>query len=436
MTNANNLALKTLLDIASKDRFAIVDGPFGTQLHASEYTEDGVPVIRVVNTSYSGRFLNENIVFVSATKAEQLRRSKVVPGDIVVAKTGATIGKSGIFPDCYTSGIIASSCIKLAVDESVADKQFVAYLIQSHDGQNKIIDAAGGSTRTTINTKPFGAISFLFPSKPEQTKIAEVLSTLDRAIEQTEALIAKQQRIKTGLMQDLLTKGIDGHGNIRSEATHAFKDSPLGRIPVEWDVEAIEVMLDKIIDYRGRTPTKVESGVPLLTAKNVRDGFLDEEPREFIAEEGYEKWMTRGIPVIGDVLFTTEAPMGNVARVPDYRIALAQRLLTLCPKPGKLTQDYLFWLLHWGRTTERLELLTSGSTVTGVKQSVFRKVLFKFPKEDEQERITRCLNSNASTSDSEKKTLAKLQSLKRGLMHDLLTAKRRVTPLLEPAAAQ
>ena len=76
-------------------------------------------------------------------------------------------------------------------------------------------------------------------SKPEQTKIAEILSTVDRAIEQTEALIAKQQRIKTGLMQDLLTRGIDEHGNLRSEQTHKFKDSPLGRIPVEWDAKEL-----------------------------------------------------------------------------------------------------------------------------------------------------------------------------------------------------
>ena len=63
---------------------------------------------------------------------------------------------------------------------------------------------------------------------------------MDRAIEQTEALIAKQQRIKTGLMQDLLTRGIDEHGNLRSEQTHQFKDSPLGRIPVEWEVTSLD----------------------------------------------------------------------------------------------------------------------------------------------------------------------------------------------------
>ena len=78
------------------------------------------------------------------------------------------------------------------------------------------------------------------PPKPEQTKIAEILSTVDQAIDQTEALITKQQRIKTGLMQDLLTRGIDEDGNLRSEDTHEFKDSPLERIPVEWDVKKIK----------------------------------------------------------------------------------------------------------------------------------------------------------------------------------------------------
>lgn len=192
MKPMNTLEEKSLADIAAKDKFSIVDGPFGTQLHASEYTIEGVPVVRVVNTSYSGQFIADNLVFISGRKAEQLKRSKVVPGDIIVAKTGATIGKSGIFPNNFSHGIIASSCIKLTVDQTTADNRFVGYLIQTQEGQNKIIDEAGGSTRTTINTKPFGAIRFLFPSKPEQTKIAEILSTVDRAIEKTEALIAKQ----------------------------------------------------------------------------------------------------------------------------------------------------------------------------------------------------------------------------------------------------
>ena len=82
---------------------------------------------------------------------------------------------------------------------------------------------------------------------------------MDRAIEQTEALIAKQQRIKTGLMQDLLTRGIDEHDNIRSEQTHQFKDSPLGRIPMEWDdplIENIAVHVGSGVTPRGGEATK------------------------------------------------------------------------------------------------------------------------------------------------------------------------------------
>ena len=192
----------------------------------------------------------------------------------------------------------------------------------------------------------------------------------------------------------------------------------------------IERKLDRIIDYRGRTPAKVESGVPLLTAKNVRDGYIGEEPREFIAESDFNSWMTRGIPIPGDVLFTTEAPMGNVALVPEYRIALAQRLITLCPKPNELSQAYLFWLLHWKRSTERLELLTSGSTVVGVKQSVFRNVEFSFPGLAEQQRISVILNSLNRASENQSNKLAKLRSLKTALMQDLLTGDVSVTPLI------
>jgi type I restriction enzyme S subunit len=283
-----------------------------------------------------------------------------------------------------------------------------------------------------ITRKELDRFGALFPeSKPEQTKIAEILSTVDRAIEQTEALIAKQQRLKTGLMQDLLTRGIDENGNLRSEQTHPFKDSPLGRIPVEWEVKPIESKLECIIDYRGRTPVKTDAGIPLITAKNVREGFLCEEPREFIDTDAYDSWMTRGIPEPGDVMITTEAPMGNVARVPDYKIALAQRLITLPTKKNELSSDFLFWMLHWSRTLERLELLTSGSTVVGIKQSVFRRVEFSFPPLDEQSKIAALLNAERDTAETNLKHLSKLRALKTALMQDLLTGRKRVTDLLD-----
>ncbi|MCZ8025257.1 MAG: restriction endonuclease subunit S [Microcystis sp. LE19-10.1B] len=361
---------------------------------------------------------------------EGAKRARIVPKNSILVTCIGSIGGISIAPwDCVTNQQINS-----IICSDDFDNIFVYLLIQNN--LHRLVELAGITTLPIINKRTFGDIELFCPnSVSEQTQIATILSTIDRAIEQTEALITKQQRIKTGLMQDLLTKGIDENGNIRSEETHEFKDSPLGRIPVEWEVKKIEQKLERIIDYRGQTPKKVTEGIPLLTAKNVRDGFIEKEPQEFIADSAYNSWMSRGIPEVGDVLFTTEAPMGNVASIPNYRIALAQRLLTLCPKINELSQDFLFWILHWKRSKERIELLTSGSTVVGIKQSVFRKVIFAFPSYNEQERIYAVLNSHDEINKNEKHKLKKLQRLKTGLMQDLLTGKVRVTDLLNQKTA-
>lgn len=102
-----------------------------------------------------------------------------------------------------------------------------------------------------------------------------MLSTVDQAIEQTEELIAKQQRIKTGLMQDLLTRGIDEDGNLRSEETHEFKDSPLGRIPVEWEVEKLEELTIKIGDGMHTTPIySANTNYYFINGNNLANGSI------------------------------------------------------------------------------------------------------------------------------------------------------------------
>lgn len=350
---------------------------------------------------------------------------RVSGGETIVLWDGSNAGE--VFR--ARPGVLSSTMVHLKPENSFDDDYFF-YAMKGWEGYLK--GQTSGSGIPHVDKEVLGKLALLRYPINKQVKIAEILATVDQAIEQTEALITKQQRIKTGLMQDLLTRGIDEHGQLRTEQTHAFKDSTLGRIPVEWDVAPIEVKLREIIDYRGRTPVKTDAGIPLITAKNVREGYLSEHPQEFIAEDAYEAWMTRGIPACGDVMLTTEAPMGNVARVPSYRIALAQRLITLPTNTEELSNDFLFWLLHWSQTLERLTLLTSGSTVVGIKQSVFRRVIFAFPELDEQRRITKALDAEKIVADMNLKELIKLLSLKKALMQDLLSGRKRVTDLLSP----
>jgi len=154
----------------------------------------------------------------------------------------------------------------------------------------------------------------------------------------------------------------------------------------------LEDCLDALIDYRGKTPVKTASGVPLITARVVKGGTI-ERPTEFIAHEAYSAWMRRGMPRAGDVLLTTEAPLGEVAQLQSAHVALAQRIILLRGKSGFLDNGYLkyFFLTDEGR--RGLEARASGTTVLGIKQSELRRVEIPIVPFEEQAEIAHTLQS-------------------------------------------
>jgi type I restriction enzyme S subunit len=155
---------------------------------------------------------------------------------------------------------------------------------------------------------------------------------------------------------------------------------------------ALEDCLDALIDYRGKTPRKVDSGIPLITAKVVKSGRI-ETPDEFISEEDYEAWMTRGYPEIGDVVLTTEAPLGEVAQIKSLPVALAQRIVTLRGKRDVLDSGYLLYLLQSQEMQSKLIGRSSGTTVIGIKQSELRKIEVSLPPIEEQRAIAHILGT-------------------------------------------
>lgn len=133
-------------------------------------------------------------------------------------------------------------------------------------------------------------------------------------------------------------------------------------------------LIATLIDYRGKTPPKTKSGVPLITAKVIKGGIILGEPREYIAEDGYGAWMRRGLPARGDILITTEAPLGEVARVSDPRIALAQRVILLRPDASKVDPSFLFHYLRSPQAQAALGRRSSGTTVSGIRQPELKAV--------------------------------------------------------------
>ena len=267
--------------------------------------------------------------------------------------------------------------------------------------------------------------------KPEQAKIAEVLSTVDLAIEQTEALIAKQQRIKTGLMQDLLTRGIDEHGDLRSEKTHKFKDSPLGRIPAEWDPTPFGSCGQW---FSGGTPSK-DIGqfwggeVPWVCPKDMKQFELhqsiDTITRDAVAAGA--RLMPSGTVfiVIRGMILAHTFPVG----VSTTEVAFNQDVKAIVPNPRLMGRYLAYWL-----SSHSHQFLKLATTAThGTKRfdmDELQAALVAVPLPNEQKHIVRIFDEQQSVIERLQDLTAKLQAEKRGLMNDLLTGGRRVTALL------
>jgi len=185
----------------------------------------------------------------------------------------------------------------------------------------------------------------------------------------------------------------------------AYKDSEvewLGEIPKDWEVLHLRRVIRSFVDYRGATPEKVPNGIPLITARNIKNGVIDFSlSQEFIREEDYASWMVRGFPEVGDVLVTTEAPLGESAQILEDDIALAQRIILLKADKSRIDNDYLKY--HFASTAGKGELWSraTGSTAIGIKASHLRETLITVPPSiSEQQAIASFLDRETAKIDA------------------------------------
>ena len=190
-------------------------------------------------------------------------------------------------------------------------------------------------------------------------------------------------------------------------------------VPRSWTWRGL-ADLALFIDYRGKTPTKTESGVRLITAKNVKQGFINFFPEEFLAEEDYASWMSRGIPKDGDVLFTTEAPMGNAAVVHiSERFGLAQRVINF-RLYGAIAPNFLVLQLLSEPFRTILDKTATGLTAKGIKAAKLKHLPVTIPPIAEQHRIVARVDELMALCDQLEAQLTNIQTDSRYLLEALL----------------
>lgn len=391
----------------------------------------GIPVIISGNIQNGKLYTNElKYWYREDPQGAQVENYILKENDILLCFINSVdqIGKVCIFKDFNREAIYTTNLFRIQPNKRV-NHEYLYFTLSGNYIQSEIKKIVKPAVNQASFTKgDFQKIKLIAPkSIKEQQKISKILSTLDQNIEKTEQAIEKYINIKNGLMDDLLT----GKRRIKNgkwgEETE-FKDvEGFGKLPKDWDLNNINELCN-IVDYRGKTPEKVDTGTFLVTAKNIRNGKIDYNiSKEYVITEKYEEIMSRGLPKIGDVLITTEAPLGEVASVDNEGIALAQRIIKLRGKKGKLENAYLKYYFLGREFQKEIKIDATGSTVEGIKGSRLKKKLIKFPKSiEEQIQISTVLSKQDHLIQKEQQYLQKLKSLKSGLMEDLLTGKVRV----------
>ncbi|RLC35940.1 restriction endonuclease subunit S, partial [candidate division Kazan bacterium] len=254
------------------------------------------------------------------------------------------------------------------------------------------------------------------PPLEEQWGIAEVLSTVDRAIEAADCLIGRLKRFKKALMQELLTKGI-GH--------EEFKDTPIGKIPKEWELSHL-VNIAKIFDCKHRTPKYYSHGFPVLLPRNVREGYIDLKEAPRTSYEEYLDLTEKYKPQKYDIIYTRNAKVGIAGIVlTEEPFALGQDLVAI-RATEKINPKFLLYVLNSNIIRIQLLRAQTGSTFKRINLGLIKKFLIPLPSYQEQQKIADILWSIDEWIQAEEQRKEKLERLMRGLMNILLTGRVRV----------
>ena len=259
-----------------------------------------------------------------------------------------------------------------------------------------------GSTFESLNSNDIKNSNLLVPVNEEQIKIGQYFSQLDNLITLHQRECDQLKELKKSMLKKMFPRDESSIPEVRFAG---FTDA--------WEQRKLIDLCD-YVDYRGKTPNKSDSGIFLVTAKNVKDGYIDYDvSKEYIPEDKYEEVMRRGKPKIGDVLITTEAPCGNVAQVNKPNIALAQRIIKYRGRNQVIDNTYLKYYLLSPFFQNILNMKSSGGTVQGIKGSVLHQQKISFTKYTEQLKIGQCLDSLDSLITLHQRELEILKNLKK-----------------------
>lgn len=357
-------------------------------------------------------------------KTERTINSSALSNDRIVQENSlmvtciASIGKIAL---ATKQGITNQQINSIIFNESF-DPKYCYYLIKNNI--NELIKLGGTTAVPIVNKADFEKIHLRHHSdKTEQQRIARILSTADAVIEKTKAAIAKYKAIKQGMLQDLFTRGIDLNTNkLRpryQDAPELFKESKLGMIPREWEVEKI----GKIFRFNQGVQCPVElqklhQGENEVRFIRIIDLTNEGEPPRYIADPGSQYHINSN-----DLFMVRYGSPGLVGY--GYEGVIANNLFRII-STGELEILNSFYRYYLTSINDKLTALSASTTMPAINFDSLNKLHVIYPQIFEQVEIEKRIKAIDKKLQTEQNYLQKMQSLKKGLMDDLLSGKKQV----------
>ncbi len=384
----------------------------GDWILKENYVDSGVRLIQVGDIGV-GRFLNKSKRFISLKSAEELR-CKFVDSEnhILISRMPDPIGRACLAPKLPYPYIVAVDITMFKPDFNQADRWFLIYMLNYDKNLERLNRIAIGATRKRISRKNLAQFKIPLPPLPEQKRIAEILQTVDEGIEKVEQEIEHTERLKKGLMQRLLTRGI-GHKE--------FKDSPIGKIPEDWQVVKVSEIGEVVTGTTPPTKNKNFWGgeIPFVTPSDFKGRRYVTVTERTVTSEGADK--AKIIPR-DSVMVVCIASVGEVAMASTNCITNQQINSIVC-KPD-VDPHYVYYALLFKK--DQLKAWAGVTTTPIVKKSLFEKFPIPLPPPREQRKIAEILITTDRKLELLRQKKERLQLIKKGLMNELLTGKRRV----------
>jgi type I restriction enzyme S subunit len=314
---------------------------------------------------------------------------------------------------------------------------FLRHLAFSDIVGEQLRERITGSNYPAVRSSDVEELEIPLPPLPEQRRIADVLDTVDAAIQETDAVIDKQEQVKTGLLQDLLTRGLDAEGRLRDPERNpeAFRETELGRLPKQWSVRRFEDLIDEGPQnglYKPKSAyTDGEQGFPIVRIDSFYGGKLtakDELRRLKLTESERRKYGLEPDDILVNRVNSTGF-IGKNAIVPplDEPTVFESNIMRIEVDESEILPKYLNGLMNTPIVLHQLQRRAKDAVAqSSINQQDVKGCLIPVPKLEEQGLVVDRIETEEGVIDKERAYKAKLQRLKTGLMQDLLTGRVRV----------